>query len=207
MNCDWGHDDCKKFPDSCWMCITTDKYYVPRKARSTGMAKRQARPSGRKGSNFEYSNHVSNKDLLSGATSNMTINSGAGFVKGDEEIKGIINIMEELKTSSQLTTRGKKTISIQKEWLDKLDTEAKAAHKEFWYLKFAFGDHEKDSYITLSADMIMGMVYTMVEDRKAKRIAELRQQATEVKVKQLEAEVEHLKIMLELTNEQVRGET
>lgn len=204
MSCDWLHDDCKNEDSKCWQCITEDKFYVPKKKRKSGLAKRQARPSGRRGSNFEYNNHVSNKDLLSGVTTRMTPNSGAGFIKGDEEISGLISIMEELKTSSQTTSRGKKTISIQKEWLDKLKKEATNSSKEFWYLKFAYGDHEKDSYIVCDSEMIMGMVYTMSEDRKAKISAEMKLDIAKLKIDKLEKELEVLKEKLEFNKQQGR---
>jgi hypothetical protein len=116
----------------------------------------------------------------------MTPNSGAAFVKGDEEISGIINIAEELKTSSTITSRGNKTISIQKLWLDKLRQESRESRKEFWYLKFAFGDHEKDWYAILDSDMIMSMVYTMLQDRQVRRILEDENKALRKKIEELE---------------------
>jgi hypothetical protein len=187
MSCEWGHSDCTN-TDKCWMCVVEDKYYKPSKKPSAGMSKRRAKPTGRRGSHFEYDNHVANKDLLTGATSRMTPNSGAGQIKGDEQIRGIISIMEELKTSAQQTSKGVKTISIQKEWLDKLRIEASQANKEFWYLKFAFGDYERDWYVILESDMVMSMVFTMVEDRKAKAQADARAEVAERRRQLTEAE-------------------
>lgn len=206
MHCEWGHIDCDVQDKKCHLCVTDSQFYVPKKIKkNTGLNKSAAKISKRQGSKFEYDNHNTNANILNGAASRMTPNSGAGFVKGDEEIQGIINIMEELKCSEKTTARGAKQFSIQKEWLDKLNRESKEADKEFWYLKFAFGNHEADWYVITESDIIMSMIYTMCEDRKKAlladnkiAVAEKRRNLIEAENTKLLAEIELLKAEIEL---------
>lgn len=115
--------------------------YVPikQKKRYTLNRKQANKPDKRKGSSFEYNNHKNNiKILKDDVTSSMTLNSGATIIeKGDEQISGIIEIMEELKTQMPDRAKGTKSFTIKREWLDKLHREALQENKEFWYLKFA----------------------------------------------------------------------
>ena len=131
----------------------------------------QRKNSNRMGARFEKENHEANQKLLT--TSNQTPNSGAGKIKGDEQISGLIHVMEELKTRIKpKIAKGSETFTIRKEWLDKLNQEAAAENKEFWYLKFRFNETESDTYIVVGQDMIMSMVKTMAEDRKKVNLAQ-----------------------------------
>jgi len=197
MSCEWGHDNCKNEGVKCELCVVRDFHYDPivRKTPKP-MAKRQQRQDKRMGSSFEYKNHVSNQNLLTDVSSRMTPNSGAGRVKGDEEIRGIINIMEELKTKVKEQAPGKQSFTIKREWLDKLHREAMAVNKEFWYLKFAFHEHDNDVYVIVEQDIIMSMVKTMVEDRKKVNEAALKQDIAE-KERRLK-EAENIKLLAEI---------
>jgi hypothetical protein len=189
MACEWGREDCINEDVKCYLCSTRDYHYQSKiKKKPKPMASRQAKINDRKGSGFEYKNTNSNKELLMGATSRQTPNSGAGQIKGDEEIRGIIKVMEELKEENKTTSRGQKTFTIQKEWLLKLRREAQAAGKEFWYLKYVFSGDDHDVFVTVDADLIMSMVYTMVEDRKAKYKAEADLDVTKKRCRLIEAE-------------------
>jgi hypothetical protein len=205
-HCEWGHDDCKNLGEKCYLCVTRDYHYDPVVSRRPKpLAKRQQRADKRMGSHFEYKNHVRNSNILSDVSSRMTPNSGAGSVKGDEEITGIINIMEELKTKVKEQAPGKQSFTIKREWLEKLHREALAANKEFWYLKFSFHEYDQDVYVIVEQDIIMSMVKTMVEDRKAVREAELKQEIAEKERRlyeaeniKLQAEIDLLKAKLKL---------
>lgn len=166
--CEYGYIDCLNLGEKCYLCSTKGLHYKQPKEIKRGLNKSAPKVTKRGGSQFEFNNNKANNNLLSGVTSRQTPNSGAGQIKGDEQICGIINIMEELKEQNKLTSKGVKTFTIQKEWLEKLEQEAKAENKEFWYLKFIFSGNDKDVYCILNSDMVMSMVYTMVEDRKTK---------------------------------------
>ena len=151
-----------KYPSKCALCMNM-AYYVP--AKQPVRKRYTGKNSNRMGARFEKDNHEANRKLL--AVSNPTPNSGAGRVKGDEQISGLIHVMEELKTKVKpKLARGSETFTIRKEWLDKLNREARAENKEFWYLKFRFNESEDDTYIVVGQEMLMDMVRTMADDRR-----------------------------------------
>ena len=167
MSCEWGYEDCSQVGKKCDLCLTEGFHYYPCSVRKKpGLAKRQAKPDGRMGSSSEFKNHVNNSNLLDGTTARMTPNSGAGYVKGDAEISGLVNIMEEIKTEIIKEAPGKETFKIHRAWLDKLNREAKQAHKDFWYLKFSFNEFQDQFYCITEAEVIMSMVNTIVSDRR-----------------------------------------
>lgn len=165
--CEWGRTDCLNQDKKCYLCITENQYYTP-KAKPFMPKRRKA--NKRAGSQFEADNSNQNNRLLLGSMP--TPNSGAGYIKGDEQIKGYIHIMEELKEQNKVSSKGEKTFNIHKEWLTKLHREAIASNQEFWYLKFIFAGADKDVYAILEEDVLMGMVKTMWEDRKYVHIYE-----------------------------------
>jgi hypothetical protein len=84
MSDECQYTDCTVQGKDCWRCVPLGRFYSPPKKRKTGLAPRQAKTTGRRGSQFELDNHKANQDLLNGVTSRMTPNSGAGSIKGDE---------------------------------------------------------------------------------------------------------------------------
>jgi hypothetical protein len=193
MACEWGSVDCKfDGTDKCDTCFSHLQNYkeAPKKKRYS-LAHRQNKADGRTGSGFEYDNHKTNTDVLSDkVVSGMTLNSGATVLeKGDEQIRGIVNIMEECKTRVVEQAPGKKTFTIQKGWLDKLHREAIKEKMEFWYLKFSFKEGEKDVYCITEQDIIAAMVKTMVEDRKKANGAAKRIKAEQTRRMSVEADL------------------
>jgi hypothetical protein len=209
MSCEWGRTDCSNAGNRCFTCVAEDLHYSSNaKKAPQPIAKVRSTPSSkRKGSTFEDRNHVRNTDLISGVTTRMTPNSGAGSVKGDQEIQGIINIMEELKEENKILAKGDKSFSIKKSWLEKLEKEGREAGKEFWYIKFCYGTHDTDTYVVMSEDMCMSMVQTMVEDRKTKKKIELESVVNENRRRLLEAENVKLYAEIELLKSQIKLES
>lgn len=208
MNCcKWGMIGCLNM-DRCYLCTSEGLHYKSKNAPKKSLSHRQAKVTKRKGAQFEYDNNQANKNMLSGATSRMTPNSGAGKVKGDEEIRGIITIMEELKEQNKTTAKGEKQFSIQKDWLMKLRREATEAGKEFWYLKFIFATNENDIFVVSDYDVFMSMVYTMVSDRQSKMkainqldVIEKLRRLTDAENTKLLAEIDYLKAQLKAKEE------
>lgn len=164
MTCKWGRTDCKNIDQICYLCPVENFRYEPTKKRMP-MKKRSSGPDGRMGSRFEASNHERNKATVN---TEMTLNSGAtSKEKGDEQIRGIIEVMEELKTQMPTRKNGTDSFAIKRKWLEKLNIEAKYENKEFWYLKFCFSELETNQvYVVVEEDIIMSMVKTMIIDRK-----------------------------------------
>ena len=157
-----------KYPAKCALCPDR-AYYSPEKIRvqKTYTGKK----SNRQGARFEAKNHEANQKLLT--SSNLTPNSGAGKIKGDEQITGLIRIMEELKTHVKpRISRGDKTFTIHKEWFEKLNMEAPAENMEFWYVKFRFLETDPDTYVAVNENILMAMVASLVEDRRKAKLAQ-----------------------------------
>jgi hypothetical protein len=186
--CEYEYNDCLNEGKKCHLCCD-GYYYTPPKQKAHTV--KMAKSNGRKGSQFEADNHNGNALLLSGASSRLTPNSGAGQIKGDEEIRGIISVMEELKERESYNARGEQIFGMEKAWFDKLDREGRAEGKEFWYLKFMY-KNDSNCYVAMRDDMVMSMVYTMSEDRKAKLQAELELNMAKARIKALEKEAAKL---------------
>lgn len=204
MSCEFGHSDCKNEGKRCDLCFD-ELHYSPKQVKSTGLRKRNhEKPTGRMGEYFERNNHKAVKNNIESVTTGMTPNSGAGKIKGDQQITGMIRIMEELKTQDPNRARGHAQFTIKREWLDKLDREAPQENMEFWYLKFAFKDTDDQSYIVFDSAQMNDMVATLVSDRKkaneadAKvKVADSRRVLAEAQSTKLFAEVQYLKAILD----------
>lgn len=197
LQCKWNNTDCRNVQNKCDFCIEPNMFYA--KEQEKTQTKRQNRRDFRTGARFEHINHKANEVLVS---SNKTINSGAtNKEKGDEQISGIIEIMEELKTKVTKQAPGQQTFTIKKSWLEKLNREAKAENKEFWYLKFCFQEHEalaNDIYIVVESNVLMSMVATMISDRKKAKLVDLR-------IKEKDNEIRVLKAKVSLLHALVKG--
>ena len=204
MDCEFGYTNCKNAGKRCDLCFDASNY-VAIKAKSNGLRKRNnEKPTGRMGELFERNNHKAVKNNIESVTTGMTPNRGAGKVKGDQQITGLIRIMEELKTQDPNRARGHNQFTIQRKWLDKLDREAPAENMEFWYLKFAFCDTDDQSYIVFDSGQMNDMIATIIHDRKkaneadAKvKVANTRRVLAEAEATKLFAEVEYLKALLD----------
>ena len=207
MSCRWGYDDCLN-QGQCIYCVTDGLKYVAPKKRYQLKVNNQ-KPDGRMGSSFEYANHKRNEAMM--AKTHMTLNSGAtAKEKGDEQIEGIIHIMEELKTQEPERGKGCKSFAIKRHWLNKLHVEALRENKEFWYLKFAFNEDEGAAehgfdegnpagnvFVAVEQDVIMSMVQTMVMDRQKAELCDARVDMHQKRAAAKEAEVVALKAKIE----------
>lgn len=195
MDCLEGFGPCANKDKKCDMCIDGSQFkeYVAKQVK--GLQKRNYnKKSNRMGSTFEYNNHKNNKAAIdSVVNTSMTPNSGAGSsIKGDEQITGLIRIMEELKTQEVERARGHSQFTIKREWLDKLDREAPPENMEFWYLKFAFKDTDDKSYVVIDTKQIMDMVTTIVHDRKLANEADSKVEVVNKRLEYVNAEMSHI---------------
>lgn len=205
MSCEFGYTDCKNINKRCDLCFDASNY-IAIKAKVNSLRKRNnEKPTGRMGELFERNNHKAVKNNIESVVSTgMTPNSGAGKVKGDQQITGLIRIMEELKTQDPNRARGHSQFTIQRKWLDKLDREAPAENMEFWYLKFAFCDTDDQSYVVFDSAQMNDMVATIIHDRKKAnevdariKVENKRRMLAEAESTKLFAEVEYLKAILD----------
>ena len=194
MDCLEGFGPCANKDKKCDMCIDGSQFkeYIAKQVK--GLQKRNYnKKSNRMGSTFEYNNHKNNKAAIdSVVNTSMTPNSGAGNIKADEQITGLIRIMEELKTQEVERARGHSQFTIKREWLDKLDREAPPENMEFWYLKFAFKDTDDKSYVVIDTQQIMDMVTTIVHDRKLANEADSKVEVVNKRLEYVNAEMSHI---------------
>ena len=197
--------DCEtcKFYDSdkCTMCVSGSKYMAAQK-KSYGLKKNYNKTTNRMGSKAEMINHESNTATIS---TSMTPNSGAGKVKGDEQIVGLVNIMQEVKTQEVIRAKGHSQFTIKREWLDKLASEAPAENMDFWYLVFSFKNTDEQQYVVIDKQQMNDMVATMTSDRKVAKeaqrridLADKKRKYTEAENLKLQAEIDLLKAELKL---------
>ena len=201
--CKYDHLDCKNHGDEdyCLLCFNSDKYN-PIKKKQGFIKKNTNKQSNRMGSQAEMINHKNLENTLK-TEANMTPNSGAGKVKGDEQIRGLINWMMESKTQEIERVRGHKQFTIKREWLDKLEKEAPKENIEFWSLIFSFKDNDEKLYAIMDVKQVYDCIATLKEDRK---IAKAAQQKIDIANKhrilveaentKLQAEIDYLKALL-----------
>jgi hypothetical protein len=63
----------------------------------------------------------------------------------------------EAKERGTRTSSGEKTISVHREWLEKVAEEAKSAAKQYWFLPFGF-KNDKKIYVTTDFDMQLQII-------------------------------------------------
>lgn len=105
-------------------------------------------------------------------------NSGAIWsLPGDIVTK---DALFEAKERGTRTSSGEKTISIHKEWLEKIRDEANEASKRYWFLPFAFKD-DKAIYVATDFEMQLLIIDTVhdlekIVKEQAERIKDLENQ-------------------------------
>lgn len=178
----------------CILCVDNSKFTMKKTyACNWSLKKNTNKKSNRMGSQAEMINHQNNVDTI---TSNMTPNSGAGKVKGDEQIRGLVNIMQEVKTQEITRARGHSQFTIKREWLDKLEREAPLENMEFWYLNFSFKDNDEKMYTVIDSKQMRDMVATIVEDRKIAKQAQ--NKIDTANKKRILVEAENTKLLAEI---------
>jgi hypothetical protein len=207
MSCEYGYDDCQN-ADKCYLCVDESQYRAPKKvAPKKNIIK--TKKTGRMGAISEEKSFNQMQSALSTSVTG-TPNSGAGKVKGDEQIRGLINVMIELKTTTRKNINkepGKETFTVQRAHLEKLEREAKAENMEFQFLKFSFKEHDDRFYCVTRDEDIIDMVVTMKHDReeltKVQNEVDVHKRRTELVEAQntaLLAEIELLKAQLKVAN-------
>ena len=197
--CIYGKTDCIN-KDQCFLCIDSSKY-IPEKKKQYGIKKNYNKQTKRMGAVSENIVQQQNQATIDNVcSSRLTVNSGAGSEKADTWITGLVEIAQEVKTQLPNRAKGCKNFTIQKEWLEKLDRESKAAFKEFWWLVFSFKEDDEQLYVVADNKVFQDMVATLVHDRKIAKeadskveLANKQRKMIETKNTELEATIDRLK--------------
>lgn len=212
MACEWGQQDCINQDKKCMLCIRPDLYYQPVKAKNVGFKRNiKVKESKRQGSISEVKAYNQFKNAIDNNTVTGTPNSGAGKVKGDMQLVGIVNAMLELKTTTvknAVKARGKESFSVKREWLEKLKREAKEANKEIYSLIFSFKEFDDDFYAVIELQHLLDVIATMKQDRLNVKnvdrqidVYRKRSALLEAENTKLTAEIEYLKALLDSKEE------
>lgn len=200
IECKYDKTDCIN-DTMCLMCFNLSRY-APTKKRQNGIKKNLNKQSSRMGSTAEMKNHNNLEKTLS-STASMTPNSGAGKIKGDEMIRGLVNWSMESKTQEIVRAKGHKQFTIKREWLDKLERESKEANFEFWNLVFSFKDNDNKLYAVIDMQQVYDIIATLDSDRKIAKaaqqkidVADKHRIATEAENTALLARIDYLEALL-----------
>ena len=209
-DCPYGHNDCLN-TDQCILCFNGNKYVAPKK-KQQGLQKNYNKKTNRMGAVSENITQQANQATIDNiCSSRLTVNSGAGQEKGDAWITGLVEVAQEVKTQLPERAKGCKNFTIQRDWLEKLDRESRAAFKEFWWLVFSFKEDDEQLYVVADNKVFQDMVANLVHDRKIakeadkkidlankqRRVAETRNTELEATVDRLQAELDYYKALLE----------
>ena len=94
MSCKFGHTDCTN-SEQCYLCFNSSKY-IPEKKKAQGLKKNLNKKSNRMGSTLETKTQQRLQSTVAAdkTMADMTPNSGAGNVKGDAQIRGLVKCMK-----------------------------------------------------------------------------------------------------------------
>lgn len=204
MSCEWGHSDCANLDKKCLLCISDSLHYKQIVRKQVGLRKTmKVKDTGRQGAISEVKAYNQFTNAIDNNSVQGTPNSGAGKIKGDMQIRGIVNAMIELKTTVAKNAKraiGKESFTIKREWLDKLKREAKAENKEIYSLCFSFKEFDDQFYAVIEMEHLMDIIATLKQDRLAVKnvdnqidVYKKRSALLEAENTKLTAEIDYLK--------------
>ena len=212
--CIYGKTDCQN-TEQCHLCLNCSKYKAPKK-KSSGLSKNYNKTTKRMGAVSETITQKANQATIDNVVSSrLTTNSGAGSEKGDAWITGLVEIAQEVKTQLPNRAKGCKSFTIQREWLEKLDRESKAAFKEFWWLVFSFKEDDEQLYVIADNKVFQDMIANLVADRKTakeaqakidlankhRRLVDTKNTELQATIDRMQAEIDYLKAKLKESDE------
>lgn len=157
-DCD-NRNICRNAENRCFVCdgerqFKPKKYLNKNQLRSTPSKKK-------KGMGFEedvaqkYNKYMAQRQPLSG-----------GIMGFEGDIKTVITLME-CKERDKETSRGEKTISLKKKWLEQIESESKK-HDKLPVLPFRYKSSPNDIYMAMDYDYLLDLLYR-VKRHKEKR--------------------------------------
>lgn len=170
------YEECANAEKACFKCFN-QALFKPKKQVSGLRAKNTTRKLNTKkgGLQFEqdganrYSKAVKNgQDAARRQPGSGAMPHALGDVITSEELTSAI---AEFKERGTVTKSGAKSISIKKEWLDKLEEEAAIMKREYYFLPFRYTGSDKD-YLVIEYEMLMGYIETihsLLEENKRLR--------------------------------------
>jgi hypothetical protein len=155
--------ECANVGKSCFKCFNYNMYKPPKERR--GLQPKSAnRKEIKEGMEFEkrgtqrynqavrQARDVARRQLASGA-----LHFALGDMITEEELTAAL---AEYKERGSVDAKGAKQITIKKEWLDKLEEEARQMGRDYYFLPFTFKGSNKD-YVVLDYNIFLSYIQTI----------------------------------------------
>lgn len=155
-------DECKQSGKQCHLCFNYSRYApIPEKKVYRYDPKKKSQKEGmafeNKGAE-KYNQAVKiAKDVARRQPNSGAMAHALGDVITEEQLTAALT---EFKERGSTTAKGAKTISIKKEWLEKLKWEARQMNREYYFLPFRYKDDDTE-YVALEYDILLSYVQTI----------------------------------------------
>lgn len=166
--------ECKQAGKQCHICFNQAKFvplkevkqyrYDPKKkSKKEGMAFENL-GAAKYNQTVRKAKDVARRQLNSGAMAH-----ALGDVITEESLTAALT---EFKERGSTTAKGEKTISIKKEWLEKLKWEASQMNREYYFLPFRYKNDDTE-YVAMEYDILLSYVQTIQTLLEQVRLLEL----------------------------------
>lgn len=162
MDCVY-EQECANFGKSCNKCFNFN-FYKAHKEKVGLKPKSTNRKEKKEGMDFEnrgtrqYNASVKKaKDVARRTLASGALHFDLGDMVTEEELTASL---AEFKERGSINARGEKTISIKKEWLDKLEEEAHKMGKSYYFLPFSYKGSNTD-YVAMDYNILLSYIQTI----------------------------------------------
>lgn len=167
--------ECANVDKSCFKCFGYS-LYKPHKVRQGLRPKSQTKKEVKEGMDFENrgTRKYNQTMKIAKEAARRQLNSGAmahalGDMITEEELTASLSEFKERGTTS---ASGQKQITIKRDWLEKLEWEAKQMGKDHYFLPFTFKGSDKD-YVAMDFEIFMSyiqMIHALNEQNRLLRM-------------------------------------
>lgn len=167
-------DECKQAGKQCHICFNESRF-VPIKEvkqyRYDPIKKTKKEGMGFEKLGADKYNQVVRKakDIARRQPNSGAMAHALGDVITEEELTAALT---EFKERGSTTAKGAKTISIKKEWLEKLKWEATQMNREYYFLPFRYKDDDTE-YVAMEYDILLSYIQTIQALLERLRLLEL----------------------------------
>lgn len=157
-------DECANANKSCFKCFNYSMYKPPKEIKRGIRSKSLNKKEVKEGMDFEnrgtrkYNKAVTGaKDVARRQIASGALSHALGDMITEEELTASLSEFKERGTKD---AKGQKQITIKREWLEKLEWEAKQMGKSYYFLPFTFKGSDKD-YVAMDFDILLSYIQTI----------------------------------------------
>lgn len=171
MDCIY-EQECANVGKACFKCFDFSLYKAPKQVKglqpksTTKKEKKEGMDFENRGTNaynkvIRQSKDAARRQIASGA-----LHFALGDMITEEELTASLS---EFKERGSIDGKGAKSISIKKEWLDKLKEEARQMGKEYYFLPFSYKNSDTD-YVALEYNILLSYIQTIQQLAEENRL-------------------------------------